>query len=467
MIELTSPEHAARLLLLASLRAGTFNEDQARDETGKWTAGGVSGESARDNFKTSKGTNAEVNTQLVKESGVTVKSSDAQTAVINEALAHALTDRSISEVLKGKTVEVKDLGNKYGTMKASLYIDSKTLDKEGPGFVATIIYHEAQHAILTKQGVPSSQQENRVRYKTEVWANLKAGNMALTNPAASRGFEKAARASRHLAFNPDQDRDETGKPKDGLRGLAASSPLHRAADTHEPKLLVAVRYAFAQARRSVKDAIAKAVAAKAAPASLAGAAQKAVAEALEDVLRPSLAAALKAGGEVGATKLRTLRTAKGPRSEPRTTLNFRFDATDERAISWADKHAAELVTGISETTREDISNVIAELLETGDWDEALEELLAAVGDDERAALIARHEAMTAVSEGQREAWDQAVEAGLLPENALRTWITTPDDKLCPICEELDGKTAALGEEYESDIDGPPAHVGCRCTEGIA
>jgi hypothetical protein len=161
-----------------------------------------------------------------------------------------------------------------------------------------------------------------------------------------------------------------------------------------------------------------------------------------------------------------LRAAKGSKTE----ITFTFNAKDESAISWADRHAAELVTQISDTTRENINNAIADLLETGDWEDAFDEILAAVGDDARATLIARHESMTAVSEGQREAWDQAVEEGLLTGDEKRTWIVTPDDALCPICDGLDGQTASLDGTYTSDgeeYDGPPAHVACRCTEGLA
>lgn len=42
MLQLSlSPPDAARLLLLASMRAGTFDPDQARDERGQWTSGGL------------------------------------------------------------------------------------------------------------------------------------------------------------------------------------------------------------------------------------------------------------------------------------------------------------------------------------------------------------------------------------------------------------------------------------------
>jgi len=166
--------------------------------------------------------------------------------------------------------------------------------------------------------------------------------------------------------------------------------------------------------------------------------------------------------------LEDFRTAKGP--DPKTKVTFTFNAVDQRAVDWADHHAAEMVTKISETTRQDINDAIAELLETGDWETAYEDLLDAVGDNARAERIAHHEVMTAVSEGQREAWDQAVDEGLLVGDVEKTWVVTPDAKLCPICESLDSQVVKLKEPYTDDegeeYDGPPAHVGCRCTEGL-
>lgn len=192
---------------------------------------------------------------------------------------------------------------------------------------------------------------------------------------------------------------------------------------------------------------------------------------LPDLLLDIVAAGGKVAANTLPAQLLRANAGKTPAAPVKPVVNYRFDATDPRAIEWAKTHAAELVTQVSETTRQDIRDAITSTFEDGvPIPEATQEILAAVGDETRARLIARTEVMTAANEGQRQAWDQAVDAGLLTGREQQVWIVTPDDKLCPICEPLDGKTAPLGGEFETsegNIDGPPAHPNCRCTTGIA
>ncbi len=147
-------------------------------------------------------------------------------------------------------------------------------------------------------------------------------------------------------------------------------------------------------------------------------------------------------------------------------LRLRFDGKNPSVIAWARKHAGELIDFILATTLERIRQASEDFQEDGDWDAYHDEILEAVGDEDRADLIARHESMLAANEGQRLGWKQAEEQGLLDSSAKRVWITTPDERLCPICKPLEDKTATLDGEYPGGYSGPPAHVQCRCTEGI-
>ena len=236
---------------------------------------------------------------------------------------------------------------------------------------------------------------------------------------------------------------------ESLKGLAASvnqSSIDLAARAFEPKLSVAFRYAFAKGRKAARRG--------------PDAAARAVAKALKGVLEPTLLKAIAAGGDAGLGMLKKLKTAAAGDGKP---FRWRFDASNEDARRWAKRHAGELITQVSDTTRERVRRAVALQQETGDdsWD-AIE---AAVGSDERADLIARTETMIAANEGQRQGWGQAVDAGLLPEDARRAWITTPG--CCDECDSLEGTEADLDGEYpEPGGEGPPLHPNCRCTEGI-
>lgn len=148
------------------------------------------------------------------------------------------------------------------------------------------------------------------------------------------------------------------------------------------------------------------------------------------------------------------------------SLTMKFDVKNVAAAKWAREHAAELIDGIATTTEQAIKDAVARAQEAGDLSGQYDDILAAVGDETRANLIARTEAMTAANEGQRQAWDQAVDEGLLTGDEQAEWIATSD--ACPECEALDGELRPLDGEYPNDGgDGPPLHPNCRCTEGIS
>jgi hypothetical protein len=90
----------------------------------------------------------------------------------------------------------------------------------------------------------------------------------------------------------------------------------------------------------------------------------------------------------------------------------------------------------------------------------------------RAENIARTETIRAANYGQQEAWRQAREAGLLPAEARRFWVVTPDDRLCPECRQIPGMNkdgVGLDEVYQTPfgpLPGPPAHPQCRCAQRL-
>jgi SPP1 gp7 family putative phage head morphogenesis protein len=196
-------------------------------------------------------------------------------------------------------------------------------------------------------------------------------------------------------------------------------------------------------------------------------------------------------------------------------VDVSFDEADPFAVEWARKHAGELVTGISEETRRALRKVIVSAFEKGSPIEALiglderrsqaalnlyERILENPGKtitagsktirvpedvteefatrkteqyadrliSDRADMIARTETSMIANEGQRQAWEQATELGLLDATDQRVWLATDDGRLCPVCEDLDGETAPIDGEFgDSGIESPPAHPDCRCSQAIA
>jgi hypothetical protein len=202
-------------------------------------------------------------------------------------------------------------------------------------------------------------------------------------------------------------------------------------------------------------------------------------------------------------------TESVPRALKGPLPRLKFDVANQAAINWARAHAAALVVDILEDARFAIKTLIADGIEKGRTIRVTAKLLqriigltsrqseqvvklydrlesegldSADIDDEvnaystqllkdRADTIASTETMRASNKGQQILWEQAVEEGHLTGLELREWITTPDDRLCPVCEAMDGQTVGLVEPF-TDEDGneyevPPLHPKCRCTIGIS
>lgn len=177
---------------------------------------------------------------------------------------------------------------------------------------------------------------------------------------------------------------------------------------------------------------------------------------------------MSSSGKAGAKDLRQsfLRAAADE-----DAIDFAFDAKDPNVTKWIREHTADTVTGISETTRTTIRDLVeASFEEPYDVRDLADEISAVVGDEDRAETIARTETMLASNQGQQLMWEQAKDEGLLTGSEEKEWIVTPDDRLCPVCEPLDGQKVALNARFDTElgaVDNPPAHPRCRCTVGLS
>lgn len=192
---------------------------------------------------------------------------------------------------------------------------------------------------------------------------------------------------------------------------------------------------------------------------------------------------------------------------PNTQIAASMSQVNPAAVRAAEQQAARMVTRVSRETKNAIRDVIAESVKGGltpqkaaqqikpligltaqqakavtRYRRELEAAGRAAADidrlverytqqllRQRARTIARTETQAAANAGQQAIWQQAQQNGLLPENARRRWIVTPDDRLCPNCAPLDGQTAKLNEPFHTafgPVMNPPLHPNCRCAMSL-
>ena len=186
-------------------------------------------------------------------------------------------------------------------------------------------------------------------------------------------------------------------------------------------------------------------------------------------------------------------------------IDFGFNMRNPLALKYIETSSAALVKDVSDDVRKAIKTVLSDAFQFGgsprEQAQSLKEFIGLTQKDQlliekyRAALtahglsetevnalvqelhdkkltercenIARTETITAANEGQRLAWIQAKEAGLLSNDWVREWVVTPDDRLCPVCSAMKGQTATIEGTFTSaadgsQISGPTLHPRCRC-----
>lgn len=185
-----------------------------------------------------------------------------------------------------------------------------------------------------------------------------------------------------------------------------------------------------------------------------------------------------------------------------------FDMLNPSSVSFIRQYEFDLIGGIEQQTRNSIRQVILDAFEEGGhpyqqardirmliglterqsnavsnyWDNLLGTGMNASRAEEmamryfgrllnhRAKTIARTETIRAAGMGREALWKQAVDEGLLdPYATRRSWLITPDDRLCPTCQaipEMNPDGVRLFEPFQTP-NGPemlePAHPNCRCS----
>jgi SPP1 gp7 family putative phage head morphogenesis protein len=135
---------------------------------------------------------------------------------------------------------------------------------------------------------------------------------------------------------------------------------------------------------------------------------------------------------------------------------------NQAVVDWAKHYSYGLVRGITETTRSFLQDEVSTWLTSGEPLQTLIDAIEPMFGVVRSEMIAVTEVTRSYAQGNMETWR---ESGVVDS---KRWFTAEDELVCPICGALAGEVADL-ESGQFDIgdgeyvDGPPAHVNCRCT----
>lgn len=133
-----------------------------------------------------------------------------------------------------------------------------------------------------------------------------------------------------------------------------------------------------------------------------------------------------------------------------------YDLLNSAALEYAQQHTFNMVSFITETSRQALQNEFAEWIASGQPLDALIDELRPLFGDIRAEMIASTEITRIFAESNLLAWNNS---GVVQG---KRWNTANDDLVCPICGPLHNETAGLNDIFPGGLDNPPAHPRCRC-----
>lgn len=166
---------------------------------------------------------------------------------------------------------------------------------------------------------------------------------------------------------------------------------------------------------------------------------------LADILTTWLSRAGRIGGESAANQL---------------GINLSWDYLNPRVSDWARAYAGQLVTFVTQGTKERVRQIVTEALQSGAGWRTVREKLTGEFSWARAERIARTEVIRAHTQGALLGYEESgVVRGV-------QWLDGQNGA-CPACRELHQQTRRLGNVFYTDRFGdghPPRHPNCRCAE---
>lgn len=158
---------------------------------------------------------------------------------------------------------------------------------------------------------------------------------------------------------------------------------------------------------------------------------------------------------------RALAAARGAATAANATadqLERMLSQANADAIAWAERHAAELITEITDTTAREIRELITTGVQEGATNDELSDALRDhyAFSKTRSDLIARTETSFAENRGTLDGWKAS---GVVAGKEV-----LPDVDPCPVCQaNADQGVIALDANFLSGDPGPPFHPNCECS----
>lgn len=187
--------------------------------------------------------------------------------------------------------------------------------------------------------------------------------------------------------------------------------------------------------------------------------------------------------------------------------NFIFDSKNKQVKELFEKHIADRVTLINDSTRGVLQESIKDAFDTGKPPKkTAKDIASRIGMNEpqnrsylkyekslkeqglkqstidkrletfkknaikqRSETIAITELSEATNKAQLESWRQANVEGFIPEGTNKKWFSIDDNRTSPVCKELNNKEVPINKEFTSsfgDFNSPPAHPRCRSGMGL-
>lgn len=156
-----------------------------------------------------------------------------------------------------------------------------------------------------------------------------------------------------------------------------------------------------------------------------------------------------------------------------TLVKFDFEPQNDAAKKALQQYAASRIKGITDTTLEQVKQVLVDSFEEGvavtEVAARLDEKFAEI-ESGRAETIARTETLTAVSLGREDKREEFKKE--FPDTKLmKMWVSAQDEKVRDSHQELDGNVVEVDAEFKEGLRFPrdpngaaEEVINCRCTD---